>query len=266
MVEVGEKAVRMICGDSPDELLTALYRGVSYRVNNFAVEIQIGAPEGAKLFVEDLEIACDHRMAAYAVAMIQRELSKEAWNLVLKTLCHSAGERGNAALDFLSEGLSRGAGIVHEYARPSVLRVMEMARETGNETHRFLEFIRFQQKGGVLFSKIAPKCQVLPLVGEHFHQRLPEENWMIYDETRNSAAFQKAGEGWGLLSLGSHAGLDGFSLLPGLLGKQEDPYEDLWKVFFKAIAIEERRSENRQRSMLPLWFRKNMTEFWQMPL
>ena len=41
----------------------------------------------------------------------------------------------------------------------------------------------------------------------------------------------------------------------------DDDYEELWKVFFDAIAIEERRNEKCQMSHVPKWYRKHMNEF-----
>ena len=38
-------------------------------------------------------------------------------------------------------------------------------------------------------------------------------------------------------------------------------FVDLWKVFFKSIGIEQRKNPRCQRNMLPLWYRKHMTEF-----
>ncbi len=38
-------------------------------------------------------------------------------------------------------------------------------------------------------------------------------------------------------------------------------YEELWKIFHEAIAIEERRNPVCQRNLLPLRFRPYMTEF-----
>ena len=35
----------------------------------------------------------------------------------------------------------------------------------------------------------------------------------------------------------------------------------LWKSFFHAIGIEQRRNPKCQRTMMPLWYRRNMTEF-----
>ena len=40
-----------------------------------------------------------------------------------------------------------------------------------------------------------------------------------------------------------------------------DVYVDMWKTFFETISIEERRNPRCQRNMLPLRYRKYMTEF-----
>ena len=41
----------------------------------------------------------------------------------------------------------------------------------------------------------------------------------------------------------------------------EDEYTDLWKTFFHAIAIDERKNYVCQRNLFPLWKRKHAVEF-----
>ena len=41
---------------------------------------------------------------------------------------------------------------------------------------------------------------------------------------------------------------------------KEDEYEELWKVFFNTIAINERYNPKCQCTHLPKWYRKNMLE------
>ena len=48
--------------------------------------------------------------------------------------------------------------------------------------------------------------------------------------------------------------------LEELTEKQEE-YADLWKTFFDHIAIVERKNQKLQTNMLPLHYRKYMTEF-----
>ena len=41
----------------------------------------------------------------------------------------------------------------------------------------------------------------------------------------------------------------------------EEQFKNLWKVFFEAIAIQERKNPICQRTHLPIHFRQDMTEF-----
>ena len=55
------------------------------------------------------------------------------------------------------------------------------------------EFLRFSElENGVLFATIHPKDNVLPYLAEHFTDRLPSENFMIYDATHQSVAVHKS--------------------------------------------------------------------------
>ena len=41
----------------------------------------------------------------------------------------------------------------------------------------------------------------------------------------------------------------------------DDPFIDLWKDFFNTMGIKERENPQCQRNLMPLWYRKHMTEF-----
>ena len=45
------------------------------------------------------------------------------------------------------------------------------------------------------------------------------------------------------------------------MAAKSDGYRDLWKTFYQAIAIEERKNPKLQRNMMPLRYREYMTEF-----
>ena len=70
---------------------------------------------------------------------------------------------------------------------------LSFCRATNQEAHSHLEFLRFSElENGVLFAAIHPKDNVLPYIAEHFTDRLPSENFMIYDETHRTVAVHKA--------------------------------------------------------------------------
>ena len=152
-------------------------------------------------------------------------------------------------------GFHYGAHVVDFLQEPVVMRMFELKRKVGNEAHSHIEFIRFaNMPGNVLVSHIEPKSNVLTLVAPHFSDRLPSENWMIIDDQRFIAVVHPADQDYYLTTL-SNEEMDRLSV------KTDDPFIDLWKDFFNTIRIKERENSQCQRNLMPLWYRKHMTEF-----
>ena len=86
------------------------------------------------------------------------------------------------------------------------------------------------------------------LVGNHFANRMPSEHWMIIDDNRKTACVHvKDGENY-LRYLTD----DEFSVLQKT-ESYEDEYTDMWKTFFHAISIEQRKNYVCQRNLFPIW-------------
>jgi probable DNA metabolism protein len=105
---------------------------------------------------------------------------------------------------------------------------------------------------GLLYAKIAPPRNVLPLLGKHFVKRLGTERFIIHDITR----------GWIVVydgkSLQMHEVLD--ASVPRL-HEDEKQFQELWRTFFHTVAIESRKNYKVQRNFVPLLYRELMTEF-----
>lgn len=95
---------------------------------------------------------------------------------------------------------AQGRGISDQLADPFALRVMELSRKVGNELDKLLGFVRFQDLGSILVAQLAPKCNMVPLMMDHFSDRFPDENFILYDENRNLAAVHEAGHSCVLVS------------------------------------------------------------------
>ena len=140
---------------------------------------------------------------------------------------------------------------------PSVAKVFEMKRRVSNEAHYFIEFVRFRElENGVLFSEIEPKNRVLTCIAEHFADRFPMENWVIYDNTHQEFLVHPAGKHWVLVQ-----GEVPERNVTEQITEAEKEYEKLWKGFFKTISIKERENLKCQRTHIPVKYRKNVTEF-----
>lgn len=111
-----------------------------------------------------------------------------------------------------------------------------LERAVTSEAHRYVEFIRFEERDGMLGSVIHPKHHVLPLLRGHFCSRLPDEDFLIFDATHGTALLRQNRQV-------QYLAMDRYE--PGT-SEEELNWQTLWKCFFKALTIEERRNERLQ--------------------
>jgi len=246
-----------LCGPEPEDIFTAVYDAWASRLGHDNVRLEIDSEQRQMgLFCQYISVERDLNKAEKVSRSIARKISSEAYYGVYRAALSFEPDRADAIYRFLIEGFRVGADVIHRLQHPAVCRVFELSRKVGNETHLFLGFTRFVQwRNGVLFAKLAPKCNVLPLVAPHFDDRMSGENWVIYDEVHHKAAIHPAGGSWFMMD-SVDAGWEEW------LRSMDDgqQWEDLWRTFVDHIAIEPRRNPGLQRNLMPLWYRKNMTE------
>ena len=173
------------------------------------------------------------------------------YDTLLHALCHFEGDRGTAVLGYLVRAFAQGRGISDQLADPFALRVMELSRKVDNELDKLLGFVRFQDLGSILVAQLAPKCNMVPLMMDHFSDRFPDENFILYDENRNFAAVHEAGHRCVLVSG------EQLQIPQGHM----DYFAVLWKQYFATMEIRERHNEQCQNQLLPKWYRKYMMEW-----
>lgn len=130
------------------------------------------------------------------------------------------------------------------------LSVDNLARSVRREAHRMLGFVRFDTVGdGLYAAPIAPIADTLPLMRRHFEARFADQRWMIYDTRRRYGIYFDGRES-GAVSLN----------LPVFEGRDlADPdgltWRRLWKSYFDAMTIPERRNPGLHMRLLPkrLW-------------
>lgn len=245
------------CEDSVEGILTAIYEAFveKNKMSEFHdgdIAIAIGENLNLNLFAREVHVKTDLNKANKTLSAIRSRISYQAYQNVLSALCHFALDRGDAVLGYLVKGFAMGARVSEALADPYVMRVMELSRKVGNECQLFNGFVRFHDMGKFLYSEVDPKCYVLPQVMEHFEDRFPNENYVIYDSRRKAALVHPAymqsffvyGEEWNID-----------------LSQQQDYFESLWAQYFTHIAIKERTNPRCQNNLLPKWYRKNMVEF-----
>lgn len=245
-----------VCEDRFEGILCGIYDAWASGLGHANVRVQVRRTQTLELFAEYTEVETDPAKAEKVASSVRRKLSEDIYVNLYKTAMSCAPDKADCMYRYLVRAFAAGPGIVQMYQDPAVMRVFEICRNVGNETHLLLQFIRFRQlPGNVLFAETEPKNYQLTLTAPHFADRLPDENWIIYEKNHGQAAVHEGGKGWFLARMGEEEA----GRLRDRAG--EDGYEDLWQTFFETIAIEERKNPLCQRGHLPLRYRGTMTEF-----
>lgn len=249
------------CEDHIDGILTAIYDAFVYKNHMKSpyednITISIGEGGDLSLFAKEETVVTDWKKAQKTVYAIQRKLGYSIYDTVFYALCHFEEDRASAVLGYLVRAFATGSRIREYLADPYVMRVLELSRKVANECQKFYGFLRFRDTGSFLFSELEPKCDVLPVLAEHFSDRYPNEDFIIYDKKRKYAlvhpAYQECffATGEEFRQNLTDKGMSGY----------QDEFELLWKRYFKSMAIKERKNERCQNNLLPKWYRKTMLE------
>ncbi len=249
----------LICPDSLEGIFTGVYDGWELGNQGRQVEICVGEPVQAQLFCQYQTVDADPKKAEKVARAIGLRLGRETYEQLCYAACSMEEDKGTCIYYALREGLSGSGGarcVLENLKNPYILRISKMRQTVWHEMHRFLGFVRFREiQDKVLLSVISPDNQILPLLGPHFADRLPGENWVIYDEKRQDALVHPAGKPW---HIRRQAALEE-RLLKG--GTEEEAYASLWKEFCRSISVSERENPKAQCQNLPHKYRKHLTEF-----
>lgn len=249
----------LICEDSLEGVFTGIYEAYALREEHERLHIQTGEEENYRLFARYVNIDTDLEKAGKVIRTIRARLGEEAYLCICRALASKAPDKGEAVYKTLVGALSGGMGrrVMENLTDAYVRRVFELSRRTANEINRFIEFTRFKESGeGILFAKIDAECNVIPFIMPHFSDRLPLENFIIYDVEQNIYGVHPAGKEWYIIS---DFGKNIEDLLEA--SEKEGEYQELFTLFCHTLAIKERNNEKLQRQLLPLRFRENMPEF-----
>ncbi len=251
----------LVCENDIENILTGIYRAFEYCKQGYLPEdldILVAGRDGysMELFVKYETVTTDFDKATKTICHIRTKLGEYVYTDVLRVLCHYDNDRGYALFRFLYSCFKNGTSAADNLTDKYVIRVMELSRKSKNEVHLFLGFTRFKSCNGILYAAIEPKCNVIPLMLEHFSDRFYIENWIIEDKTHGLYAIHKAYGETRLFTGDFNINNTGITALT-----TADEYEGLWNTFFNSIAIKERNNPKCQQALLPLWFRENMIEF-----
>ena len=137
----------------------------------------------------------------------------------------------------------------------------QVSRKVSFEIHRFHGFVRFQETSdGLFFAVIEPDHDIVSLLAPHFARRYGSQSWVIYDRRRDKGIFWRKPEMLEITLTDKQFDTITGDILQQVKSDDEDLYRSLWKAYYKAIAIPERKNTRLMLRLLPRRYWKYLPE------
>jgi probable DNA metabolism protein len=130
-------------------------------------------------------------------------------------------------------------------------RVLEASYKTTREADRLTGLLRFSPDGGRYIARCAPDCFILPALAEHFTLRFGRTPWAVVDEKRGLVLLREEGRA---------ACLRAAAPLSAAFPPAPDPWEGLWKQYYKVINNESRNNPGLRKQFMPRRYWKYLNE------
>lgn len=191
---------------------------------------------------------------------IETEIIRYAFNVLsaARAVFPSADPRRWAGSEQAREGAERAA---RNRLDPDARTALETSFKVGREIDRLKGLLRFSPgDGGVYTARCSPDHFVLPALADHFRRRFAGSPWALIDEKRRLILLRPGGGETCLLPLDEGpARLHLSEPLPGRAG-EHDPWEGLWKHYFKTINNPARENPELQCRFMPRRYWKYLPE------
>lgn len=253
----------LICEDTVESVFTAIYEIYERHLDLTKVRLQVGDEDELRLFARYEHVTTDYEKAHKVTCTIRRRLGEDAYKDICMALTTTDADKAQAVFGTVVTGLRMTAGnkiayVMDNLSDNNVRKVMTLSRNAGNELHHLIEFVRFEEMTqGYMMARFSARNRILPMMVPHFADRFPSENFILYDERHDQAAIHPSRRDWVVVE---NAGVK-LGLLEEQVTEKEENYQNLYRHFVDKIAISDRKNYELQRNMLPIRFRKYMTEF-----
>lgn len=240
-----------LCEDSLEGVFTGIYEALKNKETADGSKIIAGEVDNYELFANYITVVPKESHTKEISKLIYKRLGNEGYMDICRALASEDTDKADAVYHTVVWGKSMG-----NLADSHVRKVFELSRSANNELLHLLGFLRFSElENGILFARIAPKNNILSFIAPHFSDRLPLENFVIYDERRKLFVVHPISKEW-ILVVGENLDEE----MVKKFSEKEEKYRDMFCHFCKTIGIESRKNLRLQRQMLPIRFREYMPE------
>ncbi|MDT0630320.1 TIGR03915 family putative DNA repair protein [Rubrivirga sp. S365] len=217
----------------------------AYRRGALPAEVRLaGEPASGALFGETVRVDADTALAE----RVERGVKRIKPGLVGRLHRAFLSERPGmevAVLRLIDAARERGAGAAADWTFDPAREVSRWSGRVGREAHRMEAFVRFERvevEGAERFVAHArPEYHVLPLLTAHFAGRYPTLAWRIVDVRRGLALVHTPEPDRAPAAPPTRI-VPASALPEGGAAPEEESYQAMWKAYFRAVTIPERRN------------------------
>ncbi|MDP4092025.1 MAG: TIGR03915 family putative DNA repair protein [Bacillota bacterium] len=231
-------------------LLTAVFE--AYYRHEEPAEIRTVINHQINILDDTSYIATDTDKASRVYEAIVLKISEYCLQDIYYTYLSNFEDSGTLVYRYLKLGFSVGKKLNMYQAHESVIAVRNIVYKVMGERHRLLGLLRFSKLDcGVYYAPVSPDHNVLELLAPHFAERMGDQDWIIHDTKRKTAAVCKSGT-WYMTDFDSNQ--------YDMVKENEADYQAFWSSYYKNINITERSNINLQKRNMPVRYWKYLTE------
>ncbi len=231
-------------------LLTAVYQGY---YEDWKPEAIVSVDQYQQRLTDTTKMVFTDQVKAQKVlSAIGHKLGEDTMQMVLYAFLSEHEDRGTYIYRFLRFAFKVGSRAIEYLTNEAVTPMWACYRKVGREGHRMVGLIRFVElESGVLYSQYESDYNIIPILGEHFADRLKGQAWILHDMGREQGAVCD-GQTWHMRPLTTPEVIQ--------LHESEITFQQLWRTYFKHISIKERANPKLQRGHMPKKYWKYLVE------
>lgn len=233
-----------------DGLLTSIYE--AYYGKDSIEDIVPQDSMEENFLIQKKFIQADKEKANKVYMAIESKISEESMRRVFHAYLSELPRHGITILKYVQLGFKIGPQVDLNLSVDIVREMDNIYHKVAKEAHRMLGLIRFKQlENGILYSSMEPDHNIVGLIAPHFASRLSNENWAIHDVKRGIGVLYNKKE-WVIKDIETTNSL--------IVREDEEEYQELWKTYFKHIAIESKTNPKLQKRNMPMRYWKHLVE------
>lgn len=177
----------LVCEDSFEGIMSGIYDAwvILNKVGSDNVGLSCFEPEELNFFVEYEPVERKQEHALKVADSIRRKISDKVYIDIYRTAISASPDKADLIFRYLQHGYKKGRRISECLAIPEVMEVTRLSKRVQREYDHIRGFLRFNESvSGILSSEIEPENDIIELLGNHFSDRLPSENFLITDVGR----------------------------------------------------------------------------------